>query len=521
MAESFPHRSSLGAPPTALRRRSSVKKWKGSLEINAKSETSPRHSESDILGLATIDALVEKKEKSDPSLRSPVKLGVSRDRNNMKNSLNPKITHRHSESDILGLGVEVSNGSTKPTTLSTVNEMNASSKPDPVKKHPPLHGKSRSRASIIFEQILEEKKVKVQQKKKKEFYHGRSVTSTADTTGSALKQASNEVVGQKSGIMHKSKIDNRHQRSRTVAAANAHDKPKLPPLPPTQDKIPGVTDLLAEMKQGSAFLKYGNRGFPHFRHVQLSQNHRKIQWFSKAKKLSDSEIDFSQIIEVRKGQTTAKFKRHPAPSLERSSLSIMYLTKKGKKDSLDIIAKDPRSYQIWILGLSRLRKICAENGVDYLETNLENLPTTLIEKGLVSPRNKKTDSKKMLEKAAENRLSDADFDDHVEDVEDNGLNSFSSYKGGKGHFSSTVQIGSRKDVKKIDALQTKATQYKVKLEKVKEKDPPKYENMKAILKRAIHSLELARDAHESGEQDTVDHETWKAGVELEALHHAI
>jgi len=48
-------------------------------------------------------------------------------------------------------------------------------------------------------------------------------------------------------------------------------------------------DCLAYMKKGTSFLKYGKFGFPHFRQFQLSPDNRKLVWYSKSKKLSETQ----------------------------------------------------------------------------------------------------------------------------------------------------------------------------------------------------------------------------------------
>jgi len=125
----------------------------------------------------------------------------------------------------------------------------------------------------------------------------------------------------------------------------------LPNLTPKTNERTMKIDALEIMRKGTPFLKYGKRGYPHFRQFQLSSDNTKILWFSKQKKLRETQISVADIDDIRNGQTTPTFERHRAPELSRSSFSVIY---NRRRSSLDLIAKDLNEYKIWTAGLRRL-----------------------------------------------------------------------------------------------------------------------------------------------------------------------
>jgi hypothetical protein len=63
--------------------------------------------------------------------------------------------------------------------------------------------------------------------------------------------------------------------------------------PAAAAKRPGMAeiqvDVLAYMKKGTPFLKYGTYGYPHFRQFQISDDNSKLMWFSSNKKMKDTQ----------------------------------------------------------------------------------------------------------------------------------------------------------------------------------------------------------------------------------------
>lgn len=78
----------------------------------------------------------------------------------------------------------------------------------------------------------------------------------------------------------------------------------------------------------------------------------RIIWYSKIKRLKDSQLDLREITDIRMGQTTSNFARHPTPKLARVSFSLMYRGGSAQNPkSLDLVAKDPNEFSIWIAGI--------------------------------------------------------------------------------------------------------------------------------------------------------------------------
>jgi len=263
---------------------------------------------------------------------------------------------------------------------------------------------------------------------------------------------------------------------------------KPAPPPPRRPKL----DLLAEMKSGAAFLKFGMRGFPHFRHVQISSDHRKIQWFSKAKKLSDSEIYIEDIVSIRKGQTTAKFQRHPAPELEKSSFSVIY-QKKSKEESLDLIAKEPRDFDIWFEGLQHLVDICHEHGPLFLAKTLNHLYSDRLQRPSVpAPPRPRTNSDSYV-----------DDDDSTPNI--------------------AGKIESKEIKKKIGhtRAQLKTLQGKMHQNRSKMLNLDLRENAMGIAARATLALEAAEEYASKSQFESARKELWKADVEVLSLRHVL
>lgn len=105
---------------------------------------------------------------------------------------------------------------------------------------------------------------------------------------------------------------------------------------------------------GSNLLKHPLKGFPHIRLFQVSQDLRRILWYTKNHPLSDSQVSFDSIQDIVVGQSSDKFVRYPLPMLEEFSFSIYYLHKSGETYTLDITCKDSREFDLWLIGLKAL-----------------------------------------------------------------------------------------------------------------------------------------------------------------------
>merc|ERR1719335_555228 len=106
------------------------------------------------------------------------------------------------------------------------------------------------------------------------------------------------------------------------------------------------------MRRGSNLLKHTRYGFPHLRQFQLSDDKKRLVWYSGAKKKEDSVVHLDQVAEIRLGQTTPVFLNYRLPMLEHLSFSLVY-GPKGKK-TLDLTCKDEFEFDHWVTGLKAI-----------------------------------------------------------------------------------------------------------------------------------------------------------------------
>jgi len=113
-------------------------------------------------------------------------------------------------------------------------------------------------------------------------------------------------------------------------------------------------NVLPEMHRGTALLKYGRRGYPHFRQFNLTDDNGHLRWFSTKKKLQKSSIAVEDINEILTGQHTKEFRRIAWTTLTPASFSIIY---GGKKKSLNLVAKSVDEMKMWVQALRKLRDL--------------------------------------------------------------------------------------------------------------------------------------------------------------------
>ncbi|GAB5371216.1 hypothetical protein AAMO2058_001560400 [Amorphochlora amoebiformis] len=364
--------------------------------------------------------------------------------------------------------------------------------PNPVRRR-----RRQSRASIVFAMVDRENTVKQAKKSrdKKKLSRGKSSHIVSGVTSlPSLKTFGN---------LEKLHAHTSKQYKQSIPTSNSSRKAPLPSGPkPSSETV----DLLARMRQGASFLKFGTSGLPHFRHFQISRDNRKIQWFSKSKRLSDCEIDFRSITSIQRGQNTAKFQRHPSPELERTSFSVIYTNKKGKEDSLDVVAKDPKEFKIWLVGLKELLRRAEEEGPASLE-DLLAIPSQVT----IAPK-----------KPAPPRPDEAESSE-------NGDTKVSNYEAAfklSGSSITSNKLAQKSLRKKLLALESrlqKARKLVTKKEKrAKSRDmSDDFVNLWALLERVDSLTTASRDMYQLGEFETLDHELWRATVELEAFDHFV
>eukprot|EP00494_Astrolonche_serrata_P023162 UN23420 len=125
-------------------------------------------------------------------------------------------------------------------------------------------------------------------------------------------------------------------------------KERIPGFHPA--KKVGLFDAYKFLETGSAMMKFGKRGKPHFRMVQLSPDSSYLIWFSLNKYMDQSRVPINAITAVLLGQQTENFKRMKWSSLSPCSLSILH---SGSK-TLDLVAKSSDEALLWVQALRKL-----------------------------------------------------------------------------------------------------------------------------------------------------------------------
>merc|ERR1719454_2771478 len=110
------------------------------------------------------------------------------------------------------------------------------------------------------------------------------------------------------------------------------------------------------MRRGSNLLKHTHYGFPHLRQFQLSDDRKRLVWYSGAKRKEDSVVNLEEVVEIRLGQTTPVFLHYRLPMLEHLSFSLVY--GKGSQKSLDLTCKDEFEFDHWVTGLKAIFYHC-------------------------------------------------------------------------------------------------------------------------------------------------------------------
>eukprot|EP00931_Biecheleriopsis_adriatica_P079014 TRINITY_DN5242_c0_g1_i1.p1 TRINITY_DN5242_c0_g1~~TRINITY_DN5242_c0_g1_i1.p1 ORF type:complete len:712 (-),score=215.57 TRINITY_DN5242_c0_g1_i1:264-2336(-) len=106
------------------------------------------------------------------------------------------------------------------------------------------------------------------------------------------------------------------------------------------------------MRRGSNLLKHTHYGFPHLRQFQLSDDRKRLVWYSGAKRKEDSVVNLEEVVEIKLGQQTPVFLHYRLPMLEHLSFSLVY-GPKGTK-TLDLTCKDEFEFDHWVTGLKAI-----------------------------------------------------------------------------------------------------------------------------------------------------------------------
>eukprot|EP01083_Nonionella_stella_P070485 188609_1 len=141
-------------------------------------------------------------------------------------------------------------------------------------------------------------------------------------------------------------------------------------------------DGLEFVRRGSAMLKYGRHGVPHFRHVELSFDNSRVVWYSRNKKKSETEIKVADICEIVDGQFTSIFRRFPSPGLAHCSFSILY---NENTKTLDLIAKTQLDFEMWTKTLRELVRQCRDRQPEVIEKLNISVPSFIARTSNINP----------------------------------------------------------------------------------------------------------------------------------------
>jgi len=106
------------------------------------------------------------------------------------------------------------------------------------------------------------------------------------------------------------------------------------------------------MRRGANLLKHTHYGFPHLRQFQLSDDCKRLIWYSGAKRKEDSMVNLDEVVEIKLGQQTPVFLHYRLPMLEHLSFSIIHGPKGSK--TLDLTCKDEFEFDHWVTGLKAI-----------------------------------------------------------------------------------------------------------------------------------------------------------------------
>ena len=315
--------------------------------------------------------------------------------------------------------------------------------------------------------------------------------------------------------------------TKAESSGGAASSPMVSPLRSMNDTRLNV-DVLAFMKRGTPFLKYGKSGYPHFRPFQLSEDNCRIEWFSSSKKLKDTQVQLARVDELRLGQTTPIFARHKAPELAKSSFSLLYReegsssSSSARLASLDLIAKDPNEFRMWTEGLRALLAVIrdARQGSDSFGGSSSEQAETALRALRTLP---------LVVSVNPGRRSSVDIVDldsgRTADVVLAGAEqqrAAAAATGGAARPRALSTSGGKqmhKEVlKSVTALQQQYSKRRQQLRTTAVYySHPSYDAMQRTLKRVADSLDKIADWFALGDYTLCDDEVWRAGVDLEAL----
>lgn len=111
---------------------------------------------------------------------------------------------------------------------------------------------------------------------------------------------------------------------------------------------------LESLKEGMHILKISSKGKPNFRFFQCDPLELKLFWYSANKMKDESEIKFTDMIDLVMGQKTRAFTKGNLAKMSHFSLSIRYKMPNGFEKSLDLISRNEFEYDSFLCALKGL-----------------------------------------------------------------------------------------------------------------------------------------------------------------------
>ena len=105
---------------------------------------------------------------------------------------------------------------------------------------------------------------------------------------------------------------------------------------------------------GSNLLKHTKKGLTHLRLFQLSNDLKRILWYTKSKTIDEASILIQSIKDITIGQVSENFINFPVKALEEFSFSIYYYNKDNDYSTLDLTCKNEKEFDLWVIGIKAL-----------------------------------------------------------------------------------------------------------------------------------------------------------------------
>jgi hypothetical protein len=255
---------------------------------------------------------------------------------------------------------------------------------------------------------------------------------------------------------------------------------------------PTVINALEFMRKGTPFLKYGKRGYPHWRHFQVSRDNRRLQWYSKGKRLQDTSIDLSSVRRIVLGQATKNFWKHNASDLDPSSFSLIY---DEPEKTLDVVAMDSNEYRLWTGGLQELIKLNKTPRFD-----VSKVTEILMKVGV------------MMGRRSACKIVDHETGEHVEQFENIPVRRTTSSSANALTMQREVQRKLGDSLKKFDKLMSEFHSAGSKF-----KTNSQAMTMKGVIDLVDKSLNKCKSWVIDKDFEMADDELWGANVDMDAL----